>query len=122
MRNVFIQLVFAWLIGNGGVHAKNVSVLQNPGGEWRVAPMYNVLSTLPYRAHTLALSVGGRTDGLIRRHIVDFGRGLGLPTGVVERSTLSQDEPGACSEVVFSCCLGRVPSALTLTRDPTRLR
>ena len=114
LRNVFLQFAFAWLIGNGDLHAKNVSVLQAPSGEWRVAPMYDVLSTLPYRDHTMALSIGGRVDGLIRGHLVDFGRGLGLPAGVVERAldtalraTASLDDDLAAGALPFNAALTR---------------
>ncbi|MHA6524459.1 type II toxin-antitoxin system HipA family toxin [Tessaracoccus sp. G1721] len=86
LRNIFLQFAFAWLMGNGDLHAKNLSVLQEPGGEWRIAPLYDVLSTLPYRDHSLALRIGGRTEGLIRRHLVAFGQELGLPVGVIERA------------------------------------
>ena len=118
MRNVFIQLAFAWLIGNRDVHAKNMSVLQNPGGEWRVAPMHDVLSTLPYRDHTLALSIGGRTDGLIRRHLVDFGRELGLPTGVVERGLNTALR--ATSSLDDDLAGGALPFNSAVTRDVRR--
>lgn len=114
LRNVFIQVAFAWLVGNGDLHAKNISVLQEPGGEWRVSPMYDVLSTLPYRDHTLALTVGGRTDGLIRRHLVGFGRDIGLPTGVVERgidlvlrATASLDDDLASGALPFNDSITR---------------
>ncbi|WP_414819923.1 HipA domain-containing protein [Serinicoccus sp. CNJ-927] len=47
----------AWATGNGDLHAKNLSVLQRDG-EWRVAPVYDVPSTVPYgpprRAHPAA--------------------------------------------------------------------
>lgn len=39
--------VFAWLTGNGDLHAKNVSVLQQ-AGEWRIAPIYDAPPTVPY--------------------------------------------------------------------------
>ncbi|GEM_PF-614101 len=31
-RNLYLQLVFAWLVGNGDLHAKNLSILQAPDG------------------------------------------------------------------------------------------
>ena len=76
--------------------------------------MYDVLSTLPYRGHTLALTVGGRTDGLIRRHLVGFGRDIGLPTGVVERgidlvlrATASLDDDQASGALPFNDSITR---------------
>lgn len=42
-RNLFIQFLFAWLTGNGDLHAKNVSLLESKG-RWGVAPMYDLLN------------------------------------------------------------------------------
>ncbi len=78
VRNAYLQLLFAWLTGDGDVHAKNLSVVQSLQGEWRMSPIYDVPSTLPYGDTTMALSMGGRSEGLIRKHLLDFGRSLGL--------------------------------------------
>lgn len=78
VRDVFRQLCFAWLTGNGDVHAKNISVLATPEGEWRVAPAYDLPSTLPYNDLTLALPVQGRSDGLSRRVMLDFAGTIGM--------------------------------------------
>lgn len=79
LRALFAQLCFAWLTGNGDVHAKNLAVLATPEGEWRVAPAYDLPSTLPYRDTTMALAMGGRTAGLSRRSLLDFAADVGLP-------------------------------------------
>lgn len=42
-RNLFIQFLFAWLTGNGDLHAKNVSLLESKG-RWGVAPMHDLPS------------------------------------------------------------------------------
>lgn len=77
-RDVFRQLCFAWLTGNGDVHAKNVSVLADFEGEWSVAPAYDLPSTVPYGDLTLALSIGGKTKDLSRRGMLDFANAIGL--------------------------------------------
>ena len=86
LRSVFQQFVLAWLTGNGDLHGKNVSVLQGVSGEWRVAPVYDVPSTLPYGDHSMALTLQGAAEGLSRRRFVAFGEALGLPTRAVESS------------------------------------
>lgn len=85
LRAVFQQVLFAWLTGNGDLHAKNMSVLQH-GSEWRVAPIYDIPSTLPYGDHTMALSIGGRRDGLSRKQFDTFGARLGLPRRAIDRT------------------------------------
>jgi serine/threonine-protein kinase HipA len=85
-RDIFRQLTFAWLTGNGDVHAKNVSILATPAGEWRLSPAYDLPSTLPYRDHTLALSMGGKQDGLSRRALLTFADRVGVPVRAAERT------------------------------------
>ena len=84
-RNVLQQIALAWLTGNGDLHAKNLSVVQ-ADGEWRVSPLYDLPSTLPYGDTTMALSLAGRTSGLSRRKLLTFAAGLGLPTRAAERA------------------------------------
>jgi serine/threonine-protein kinase HipA len=86
LRAVFTQMCFAWLTGNGDLHAKNISVLATAEGEWRVAPAYDLPSTLPYRDHTLALSMCGRTQGLSRRTLLEFAAAIGLPERAARRA------------------------------------
>ncbi len=85
-RNIFRQLCFAWLTGNGDVHAKNISILATPAGEWRISPAYDLPSTLPYRDHTLALPMLGRQDGLSRRSLLAFADAVGVPARAAERT------------------------------------
>ena len=78
-RNLYLQFLFAWLTGNGDLHAKNVSVLQGPDGRWQVAPVYDVPCTALYRDMTMALSVDGRVKDLRRRHWEALADAIGLP-------------------------------------------
>ncbi len=85
-RGAFVLFAFAWLTGNGDLHAKNLSVLQHPDGEWRLAPAYDLASTLPYGDHTMALVLAGRRENLTRTAFRTFGGTLGLPSRAVERA------------------------------------
>jgi serine/threonine-protein kinase HipA len=78
VRDVFRQFCFAWLTGNGDVHAKNISVLATREGEWRVSPAYDLPSTLPYRDLTMALELNGKRDGYSGRQMLEFARTIGL--------------------------------------------
>lgn len=78
LRTLFRQFVFAWLSGNGDLHAKNLSVLEGTDGEWRVAPAYDLPSTVPYGDTSMAMTVHGRTTGLSRRHWLAFADAIGL--------------------------------------------
>lgn len=78
-RALYLQFVFAWLTGNGDLHAKNISVLQRPDGAWDLSPIYDVPSTALYRDFTLALPVSGKTKDLKLRHWDEFADSIGLP-------------------------------------------
>lgn len=78
-RQLFIQFAFAWLTGNGDLHAKNVAVLQGQNGRWGVAPVFDVPCTLLYGDDTMALPVGGRTSRIRARHWEDLAEEIGLP-------------------------------------------
>lgn len=77
-RDVFRQVVFAWLTGNGDLHAKNLSVVTSADGETRIAPTYDIPSTVPYGDNTLALPIGGKRSGVSRRLFHEFAAALGL--------------------------------------------
>ena len=78
VRNLYLQFIFAWLTGNGDLHAKNVAVLGGRGG-WVVSPVYDIPCTLLYGDDTMALTVAGRVKGLRARHWQEFAAAIGLP-------------------------------------------
>lgn len=84
-RNLYLQFVFAWLTGNGDLHAKNVSVLGGRRGGFVVAPVYDVPCTLLYGDDSLALPVDGKVKNLRARHWAALAQGIGLP----ERAALA---------------------------------
>jgi serine/threonine-protein kinase HipA len=77
-HDLFRQTVFAWLTGNGDLHAKNISVVRTPSAEWRISPAYDLPSTVPYRDTTFALTVGGKRAGFSRRILLEFAGAIGL--------------------------------------------
>ena len=80
-RDLFRQIIFAYLTCNGDAHAKNFSVVHR--GEWRVSPAYDVPSSHPYGAHTLALSIAGKTREDVGR---DDCLALAAAAGVAPRA------------------------------------
>ncbi len=82
--------VFSYVVGNGDLHAKNVSLLYGKhDGQWRLSPAYDLLSTLPYGdklpgADRMALPLADESYGRFSsREIVDFGLRFGLPEKAV---------------------------------------
>jgi serine/threonine-protein kinase HipA len=117
-RDVFRQLCFAWITGNGDVHAKNISVLGTPDGEWRVAPAYDLPSTLPYNDFTLAISLLGKRDGFSRRQMLEFGAVIGLPTKAAQKTL--DDLLSATDGMVEELRGGAVPFSQHEVREWTR--
>lgn len=78
IRELYRQFCLAWLTGNGDLHAKNISLLSTPDGEWRISPAYDLPSTVPYGDLSLALAIGGRKVGHSRRSLIEFGQNIGL--------------------------------------------
>jgi serine/threonine-protein kinase HipA len=117
-RDIFRQLCFAWLTGNGDVHAKNISILATPAGEWRVSPAYDIPSTLPYRDHTLALSMLGKHDGLSRSSVLAFADATGVPARAAERAL--DDVLAATESIPDELEAGALPFAAQITRPWVR--
>lgn len=81
--------VFNWLIAGSDAHAKNYSVLHAPGA-LRLAPLYDVITTLPYPQLThggkrLAMSVHGErdVDAITGNHWRAVARAVELPPGAL---------------------------------------
>ena len=78
---------FSYLIGNGDLHAKNISVSETIEGDVRLSPTYDVLSTIAYVGDDhLALPIDGRDNKLRRRHFTEFGLRLGVPERATARA------------------------------------
>ncbi|GAB3547402.1 type II toxin-antitoxin system HipA family toxin [Arthrobacter tumbae] len=85
LRNLALQLVFAWLTGNGDLHAKNVSLLQDALGGTAIAPIYDIPSTVVYGDRSLALPIAGKRTGISRKHLLGWMEDVGLPQRVADR-------------------------------------
>lgn len=115
LRSLYQQVCFAWFTGNGDLHAKNLSIVATPDGEWQVSPAYDLPSTVPYGDKTLALSMGNRTSGLSRTRLLAFATVVGLP----ERVAISvlddlMDRLGGLESALLD---GALPFSRETTRD-----
>lgn len=83
----FLRLVaFSYLIANGDLHAKNVSILADgPAGGFRLSPAYDLLTTLPYGDRRMALKFEGRDDNFRRSHFLEFGERFGVKQAATQR-------------------------------------
>lgn len=100
-------VVFSWLIGNGDLHGKNLSIY-NPDGVWQPTPAYDLLCTQPYMGwrDPMALNLYGRANRLGRADFVEAGERLGLRPRATTRMIdaivdAAQDWPEKCGEIGF---------------------
>jgi serine/threonine-protein kinase HipA len=87
LRRILETAAFSYLIGNGDLHGKNLSIRQAPSGLWEVTPAYDLLSTQPYTGwrDPMALPMYGRANRLSRRWWLDAAGRLGLTERALTR-------------------------------------
>jgi serine/threonine-protein kinase HipA len=105
-----------WLLGATDGHAKNFSIFLNPGGRFRLTPLYDVLSAQPsldagqiqHKQMKLAMSAGDkrhyRIDDIMPRHFLQTAEkaGIGVPVVQPILDDLRSTVPGAIERVVHS--------------------
>lgn len=84
----FIDLyIFSYIIGNGDLHAKNISLLAQKDSELlALSPCYDIVSTLPYGDRRMAIQLGGRDDSFSRSDFVSFAAQFSIPSKAIENS------------------------------------
>ena len=82
---IFRQFVYAWLTGNGDLHAKNLSIVENRKGQYELSPIYDIPSTAPYGDKNMAILLRGKRDGLSRRKFLEFAHELGISAKIADR-------------------------------------
>ncbi len=118
-RALFLKAaIMFWLLAGTDGHAKNFSLFLEPGGRFRLTPLYDILSAQP--AHDagrisrnklkLAMSVGDNRHyavyGILPRHFLQTAKANGLAETVV-RSTF--DEILAIEEAAVSAVVETLP-------------
>jgi len=95
------------LVGNGDAHAKNYSLLHESAGALRLAPVYDVVSTMMYGDDQLAARVDEvqRIDRVTGERLVNEASRWGMSR---RRAT-----------EILSELLDRVPIAVAAARDDT---
>lgn len=101
-------VAFSWLIGNGDLHGKNLSIYA-PNGLWQPTPAYDLLTTQPYVGwkDPMALRLYGRANKLTRSDFVDASTRLGVRERATTRMLDSMIDaanewPDRCEEIGFS--------------------
>ncbi len=76
---------FSYIIANGDLHAKNISIYRHPvTNRVMLTPAYDLVSTLPYGDQTMALQMEGRKDKLRAKHFIQFGMRQGVKEAAIK--------------------------------------
>lgn len=83
--NLTKLFVFSYLIGNGDLHAKNVSLYESPtDGRIALTPAYDLICTLFYGDQKMALKMDAKDSNLKRIDWIHFATRFGLSKIAVE--------------------------------------
>ncbi len=101
--------ILNWLIAGPDAHAKNYSILHGVGPDHRLAPLYDVITALPYRRLAkrgvkLAMAVGGEraVSAITANHWRATARAVELPADLVldRIAELGERMPAAIERVI----------------------
>lgn len=70
---------FSYLICNGDLHAKNISLMQRQDDTISLTPAYDLICTLPYGDQSMALKIEGRDDNFRAADFARFGERFDIP-------------------------------------------
>ena len=76
--NLLRLKAFSYLIGNGDLHGKNISLLEIEGAS-QLSPCYDILCTLLYGDQKMALLMDGKNQNLKTQNFLEFGTRHGIP-------------------------------------------
>lgn len=87
--NLLSQIAFSYLIGNGDLHAKNISLQTLSDGTITLTPLYDLVSTLIYSDFNMAMKLDGRDNNMKRKVFVNFAERYQIPSNAIN-STLDR--------------------------------
>lgn len=70
--NLLSQYAFSYLICNGDMHAKNISLQTLEDGTITLTPLYDLICTAIYGDFRMALKIDGRDDNIKRKAFITF--------------------------------------------------
>lgn len=76
--NLLRQYAFSYLICNGDLHAKNISLQTLEDSTITLTPLYDLICTALYSDFKMALKIDGRDDNIKRKTFIAFGERYGI--------------------------------------------
>lgn len=89
LTELFVRVVFSFIIGNSDMHLKNFSLIETaPGsGQYILSPAYDLLPVnviMPEDQEQLALALNGKKSNLRRKDFLVFAEHINLPQQAAE--------------------------------------
>ena len=83
IADLFLRIVFSFVIGNSDMHLKNFSLIETESGseEYRLSEAYDLLPVnviLPQDKEQLALTLNEKKQNIRRKDFVTFADGCGI--------------------------------------------
>ncbi len=81
INSLMRQIIFNFLAGNSDDHIKNFSFIMERGGQWHIAPAYDLTFTArsPHERFSHCLSLRGKTDDVTKEDLLAFAESEGIP-------------------------------------------
>lgn len=77
---------FSYLLGNGDLHAKNMSLWTSTEGLTDLSPGYDFLTTYIYGDQKMACKLDGRDSNIKRKQVIEFGKRFGLSEAITNQT------------------------------------
>lgn len=83
LSELFMRVVFSYIIGNSDMHLKNLSLIETKSrsGQYILSPAYDLLSVhvvLPEDEEEFALTLNGKKKNITKNDLLMFGKHCGL--------------------------------------------
>lgn len=105
LQHLLAGLIFNYLIGNHDAHGKNFSLLYHADGTVRLAPFYDIVSTVyyPELSARMAMNIGGeyRSERVLPHHFEKLAEeaGLAKPMVLASMREMAADIPAALEKI-----------------------
>ncbi len=84
------RYMYSYFIGNGDLHAKNISILKYHNTDRTIlSPAYDLLSTYPYGDKEMALHLEGKKSNVRYKDIVNFSKRHGIESSIIDSIALT---------------------------------
>lgn len=90
LAEMFVRIVFSFVVGNSDMHLKNFSLIEsahNPN-EYSLSPAYDMLSTnviIPSDTEQFALTLNGKKSNIHKRDFIIFSSSIGISEKTAEK-------------------------------------